>query len=67
MDFIQTLETAIGRQAQIQMMPMQAGDVYQTYADTRKIERELGYKPSVPLEKGIEAFIKWYKTENPLQ
>ena len=67
MDFIQTLETAIGRQAQIRMMPMQAGDVYQTYADTRKIERELGYKPSVPLEKGIEAFIKWYKTENPLQ
>ncbi len=62
MDFIHTIETALGTKAQIQMMPMQQGDVYTTYADTTKLERDFGYRPHVALADGIARFVSWYKT-----
>lgn len=62
MDFIDTLATAIGKEAKMIMLPMQPGDVYRTYADTTKLERDICYKPLTPLKQGIQAFIKWYKT-----
>ena len=47
---------------------MQAGDVYQTNADTSRLEKEVGYKPHVQLHEGIAAFIDWYKSDkNPLR
>lgn len=68
MDFIAALEKALGREARKIMLPMQPGDVYQTYADTSKLEKDFGYKPCTPLQKGIEAFVSWYLSEaNPLK
>lgn len=68
MDFISEIEQAIGRPAEKIFLPMQAGDVYQTNADTTRLEQEVGYKPHVRLHEGIAAFIEWYKSEkNPLR
>ncbi|GHU79585.1 NAD-dependent epimerase [Bacteroidia bacterium] len=61
MDFIRTLETEIGKKAVLEMYPMQKGDVYQTYADTSKLEKLTGYKPHVNLAAGIKNFIDWRK------
>ncbi len=61
MDFITTLEKALGREALKEMLPMQAGDVYTTYADTTKLEREMGYRPAVELPEGVGAFADWYR------
>ncbi len=68
MDFILTLETAIGKKAEMIMLPMQQGDVYMTNADTTKLETEIGYKPKVQLNEGISKFVEWYRSEkNPLR
>ena len=68
MDFISELERALGREAEKIMLPMQPGDVYQTYADTTKLERELGYKPRVMLREGVDRFVTWYLSDqNPLR
>lgn len=61
MDFIHTLEDALGKKAQMTMLPMQQGDVYQTYADTSKLQGRFGYRPQTDLKEGIAAFIRWYK------
>lgn len=62
MDFIRTLEKSLGKKAEMNMMPMQKGDVYTTYADTTKLERDFGYKPHVTLEDGISRFVEWYES-----
>jgi UDP-glucuronate 4-epimerase len=59
MDFIRTLEEVIGKKANLAMLPMQQGDVYQTYAETGALEKEFGYRPSVILKDGVKNFIKW--------
>ena len=61
MDFIECLENALGKRAEKIYLPMQPGDVYRTYADTSKLEREVGYKPSVTLEKGVGEFVGWWR------
>ena len=61
MDFIRTIEETLGTKAQMQMMPMQQGDVYTTYADTTKLERDFGYRPHVTLGEGIARFAEWYR------
>ena len=43
------------------MMPMQPGDVHQTWADTSSLEAATGYKPLVPLDEGIRKFTEWFK------
>ncbi|MDO8421531.1 MAG: NAD-dependent epimerase [Parvibaculum sp.] len=60
--FIDILEGIIGKKAIREMVPMQPGDVVQTYADTAAIERDFGFKPSTPLEDGLAAFVGWYRT-----
>ena len=66
--FLSEIERAVGRPAEKVFLPMQAGDVYQTNADTTHLEREVGYKPHVKLHEGITAFIDWYKSDkNPLK
>jgi UDP-glucuronate 4-epimerase len=68
MDFISEIEQAYGREAEKIFLPMQPGDVYQTYADTTKLETECGYKPHWTLHDGIQKFMEWYKSEkNPLR
>jgi len=61
-DFIKTMEVALGKKANKIMMPMQQGDVYQTFADTSKLTFDFGYKPSISLKTGIDKFIKWYES-----
>ena len=68
MDFINEIEQALGKTAVKNFMPMQQGDVYQTNADTTRLEAELGYHPQTSLHDGIQKFIKWYMSEeNPLR
>lgn len=68
MDFIDEIEQAMGTPAQKVFLPMQQGDVYQTNADTSKLEAEIGYKPHVRLHEGITRFAQWYKSDkNPLK
>ena len=68
MDFISEIEQALGVEAKKEFLPMQPGDVYQTNADTTKLEAEIGYKPVVRLHEGIAQFIEWYKSDlNPLK
>ena len=68
MDFIAELERALGREARKEFLPMQPGDVYQTYADVSRLEAEVGYRPRVQLRAGVEKFIAWYESDkNPLK
>lgn len=60
-DFIDLIEKALGQEAEKIMLPMQAGDVYETYADIHAAQDVFGYNPSTPLSKGIPQFIEWYK------
>ena len=64
MDFIERLEKAIGKEVKKIFLPMQPGDVYQTYADTSRLEREVGYKPRVALKEGVDKFVAWWKKYN---
>lgn len=59
--FIELLENALGKKAIKEMLPMQAGEVIETYADIDKSQKLLGFHPSVPLEEGILRFIDWFK------
>ena len=59
--FIETLEEALGMQAQREFLPMQPGDVYTTSADTSELNAWVGFKPSTPLEEGVVAFVHWYR------
>lgn len=61
MDFIRTLENALGKTAQKEYYPMQPGDVYQTYADVDDLIKDFDYKPATGLEEGINKFAEWYK------
>ena len=60
MDFITVLEKAIGREAEKNFMPMQPGDVYETYADVTELMKDVGFKPSTSIETGIQNFADWY-------
>ena len=62
MDFIETLEGAIGKKAEKNFMDMQDGDVVSTYADVSGLMEDFGYKPETGLDEGIEKFVTWYKT-----
>ena len=63
-DFISEMEDAYGKEAEKLYLPMQPGDVYQTNADTSRLEIEVGYKPHWTLRDGIAQFINWYKKYN---
>jgi UDP-glucuronate 4-epimerase len=59
--FIKVLEQALGRQAIQDFQPMQPGDVVATAADTSLLEAWVGFKPSTPIELGVERFARWYR------
>ena len=61
MYFIETLEKAIGKTAKKEYLPMQPGDVYQTYADVSELMRDFDFKPSTTIEEGLSKFAEWYK------
>ena len=62
MYFIETLEKAIGKIAKKEYLPMQPGDVYQTYADVDELVKNFNFKPNTSIEEGLENFIEWYKS-----
>ena len=61
MEFIETIEKALGQEAVKEYHDMQPGDVYKTYADVSALEKDFGYSPDTPLAEGIAQFVKWYK------
>ena len=67
MYFVETLEKCLINEGIISepgkkvLLPMQPGDVYQTYADVKELEKDFGFKPSTSLETGLANFAKWYK------
>lgn len=61
---VQVLETAIGKKAKLNMLPMQQGDVNRTFADISKSRALLGYSPKTCFEEGVAKFIDWYKKVN---
>ncbi|HNW83110.1 MAG TPA: NAD-dependent epimerase [bacterium] len=60
MDFIEAIEEKLGKTAQKNMMPLQAGDVPETYADVHDLVEDMHYKPSTDIKTGISNFIDWY-------
>ena len=61
MHFIEVLEQALGKTAEKEYLPMQAGDVYQTYADVSELQRDFDFKPETTIEEGLSAFAAWYR------
>ncbi len=61
LDFIEAIENALGQKAEKQFLPMQPGDVEQTYADVQALMEEFDYRPSTPIQDGINKFVTWYK------
>lgn len=61
MTFIETIEDAVGRKAEKNMLPMQDGDVVATYADTEDLQQAVGFAPRTPLQEGVVKFVAWYK------
>tara|TARA_A100001015_G_scaffold6008_1_gene7595 strand:- start:1838 stop:2041 length:204 start_codon:yes stop_codon:yes gene_type:complete len=61
MDYIDALEKALGKKAKINFMPLQPGDVPDTYANVENLKREFNYKPSTSVVDGVSKFIQWYK------
>ena len=61
MDYIKAIEEALGTKAKLNLLPMQPGDVPDTYADTADLEREFGYKPATAVTDGVARFVEWYR------
>lgn len=61
MDFVSTLEKCLGKKAKVELLPMQPGDVYQTYADVKELTRDFEFKPDTLLKAGLEKFVEWYQ------
>ena len=59
--YIEVLEDALGRKAEMRMLPMQPGDVPDTYADVSALQRDTGYTPATPIETGVRNFVEWYR------
>ena len=61
MHFIAVLEDCLGKKAEKNLLPIQAGDVPATYADVDDLIQDVGFKPSTAIETGIKLFVDWYK------
>jgi UDP-glucuronate 4-epimerase len=59
--YIEVLEQCLGRKAQMEMLPLQAGDVPDTEADMSELAAAVGYNPGVPVEQGVANFVRWYR------
>lgn len=59
--FVEVLEEKLGKKAIRNMLPLQDGDVKETYADIGDLEKEIGFRPNTPIEEGLGKFVNWYK------
>jgi len=62
MDFIETMENAVGKKAIKEFYPMQPGDVYKTFADVSALKENFNYTPDTSIQKGLTEFIRWFKS-----
>ena len=62
MRFIEVIEEKIGKKAKKNFLPIQDGDVEETYADIDDLIRDIGFKPSTPIEVGVGNFVDWYRS-----
>lgn len=62
MDYIELLEHCLGKKAKKQLLPLQPGDVPDTYADVEDLVRDIGYKPTTPVSVGVSRFVDWYRS-----
>lgn len=62
MDFIGLIEKELGKKAELELLPMQAGDIAETFADVEETTRLTGFKPSTTIHEGVPQFVQWYKT-----
>ncbi|MBT8079815.1 MAG: NAD-dependent epimerase [Gammaproteobacteria bacterium] len=60
MQYIEIIENCVGRKAEKNLLPMQPGDVPDTYADTEALVNDVQYQPDTPIEKGVRKFVDWY-------
>lgn len=60
MDYIHALEKALGKSAKKELLPLQAGDVPDTYADVEDLVEQFGYKPTTSVDDGVNRFVNWY-------
>ena len=60
MRYIELIEQCLGKKAQMNLLPLQVGDVPATWADIDDLSRDVGYRPTTPVEVGIERFVRWY-------
>jgi len=67
MEMIGVIGSALGIEPEMEMLPMQPGDVEVTYADVEKARRKLGYSPSTPITEGMPRFVEWYRNTIPLE
>ncbi|GHF99248.1 NAD-dependent epimerase [Thalassotalea marina] len=62
LDFVQALEQSLAKKANINFLPMQPGDVYQTYADVEDLFEKVEFKPNTELSEGVDKFVHWYNS-----
>jgi len=58
--YIEVLEQCLGRKAQRNLLPLQPGDVPDTFADVQDLVRDVGYRPDTSVETGVARFVEWY-------
>nr|CAA6830807.1 MAG: Capsular biosynthesis protein CpsI [uncultured Thiotrichaceae bacterium] len=61
LDYISAIETSLGRKAEMNLLPLQPGDVVDTFADIKSLTEDVGYRPSIPVKEGIDRFVRWYR------
>jgi len=61
MEYIRAIEKAVGKPAKLDLLPMQAGDVAATEADTSALAEYTGFRPNTPVEEGVRRFVEWYR------
>ena len=61
MAYIRAVEAALGQKAKLDLLPMQAGDVEATEADTTALQQATGFRPNTPVEEGVRRFVQWYR------
>jgi UDP-glucuronate 4-epimerase len=62
MHYIDVLEQCLGRKAEKKLLPLQVGDVPDTWADAEDLVRDVGYRPATPVEEGVRRFVEWYRS-----
>jgi len=63
-EVVRLIEEAIGKPAKRELLPMQPGDVAQTYADVADLERAVGFRPKTPIDEGVHRFVEWLRNYN---